>query len=196
MSPKNNVAFSVLLVRHAPVQGKAGVCYGRQEVELCSGWEALVENLFVFVKKLSCTNIYTSPSKRCYEMADRLAKKAHITLIVDHRLLELNFGLWEGQRWETIDRSQLDLWAMCPETFAPPKGESGLSLCQRVKSFWQEIVQKKQSVCVISHGGPLRVLKSLAIGEQPYLLAPSMPQGSFCLLPIYGDNPFLSRAGK
>lgn len=30
---------------------------------------------------------------------------------------------------------------------------------------------------MLSHGGPLRILSALAVGEQPELLAPSIPQG-------------------
>ncbi|MCI1298183.1 MAG: phosphoglycerate mutase, partial [Acetobacter fabarum] len=42
---------------------------------------------------------------------------------------------------------------------------------------WQDMHRKGEAACVLSHGGPLRILSALAAGEQPELLAPSMPQG-------------------
>lgn len=200
-----------MLVRHAPVERsieilvqregaiqeqkgrqKRALCYGRSDVALRSGWEVLVKNLVPLLQGLSCTVLYTSPSKRCYKMASLLAsfltEKNSLTMRVDERLLELNFGAWERQFWETIPRTALDLWAANPEDFAPPGGESGAALCARVKSFWQDVSQQKENMCIISHGGPLRVLQALVKGEKPNLFASSMPQGSISVLPVFASD--------
>ncbi|MGD7070284.1 histidine phosphatase family protein [Acetobacter sp. AAB5] len=180
-------SFPVLLVRHAPVQIAQGVCYGRQDVALSPGWESIVSGLSVLAKGAVCQVLYSSPAQRCWQMAQRLAQSAGMELRVDHRLAELNFGRWEGVRWQDIDRTLLDEWAQNPEGFAPPEGESGQDLYQRIQSFWREVRQREENVCVLSHGGPLRLLSAFAGGYKPHLLAPSMPQG-FARLFMVGEK--------
>ena len=170
-------SFPVLLVRHAPVLLPEGVCYGRQDVALRPGWEKIVSGLSVLAKGAVCRVLYSSPAHRCREMAQRLKLATGMELRVDPRLAELDFGRWEGLRWQDIERGQLDAWAADPCGFAPPEGESGLALCDRITDFWQDMHHKGEAACVLSHGGPLRILSALAAGEQPELLAPSMPQG-------------------
>ncbi|KDE19559.1 phosphoglycerate mutase [Acetobacter aceti 1023] len=180
-------SFPVLLVRHAPVQVAQGICYGRQEVALRPGWESIVSGLSVLAKGAVCQVLYSSPAQRCWQMALHLAKSAGMELRVDHRLAELSFGKWEGLPWQDIDRTLLDEWAQNPESFAPPEGESGQDLYKRIRSFWHEMCQREENVCVLSHGGPLRLLSAFAGGYQPQLLAPSMPQG-FARLFMVGEN--------
>ncbi|MGX7344593.1 histidine phosphatase family protein [Acetobacter pasteurianus] len=180
-------SFPVLLVRHAPVQVAQGICYGRQDVALSPGWESIVSGLSVLAKGAVCQVLYSSPAQRCWQMAQRLAQIAGMELRVDHRLAELNFGKWEGVRWQDIDRTLLDEWAQNPAGFAPPEGESGQDLYQRIQSFWHEVRQREENVCVLSHGGPLRLLSAFAGGYQPQLLAPSMPQG-FARLFMVGEK--------
>ena len=180
-------SFPVLLVRHAPVQVAQGICYGRQDVALSPGWESIVSGLSVLAKGAVCQVLYSYPAQRCWQMAQRLAQSAGMELRVDHRLAELNFGRWEGVRWQDIDRTLLDEWAQNPEGFAPPEGESGQDLYQRIQSFWREVRQREENVCVLSHGGPLRLLSAFAGGYKTHLLTPSMPQG-FARLFMVGET--------
>lgn len=170
-------SFPVLLVRHAPVLLPDGVCYGRQDVALRPGWEKIVSGLSVLAKGAVCRVLYSSPSRRCREMAQRLAQATGMELRVDPRLSELDFGQWEGVRWQDIERRLLDEWAQDPSAFAPPQGESGHALCRRTTDFWQDMHHRGEPACVLSHGGPLRILSALAAGQPPELLAPSIPQG-------------------
>ncbi|MCX2561776.1 histidine phosphatase family protein [Acetobacter farinalis] len=170
-------SFPVLLVRHAPVMVPDGMCYGRQDVALRPGWEGMTSGLAVLAQGAVCEVLYSSPAARCQQMARKLAATTGMDLRIDARLAELDFGEWEGQLWENIDRGLLDAWAADPEGFVPPGGESGGGLGRRVLSFWQDVHQAGTPACVLSHGGPLRVLSALAAGTPPELLAPSMPQG-------------------
>ena len=172
------LTIPVLLSRHPPVEGSEGLCYGRQEMELRTGWEAQAAGLLTLARGAGCSVIYTSPSARCLSVARRLEAQTGWPLRLDDRLLELNFGQWEGLSWNVVPRVALDSWAEDPEGFSPPKGESGRALQERVQSFWADLVHAGEAALVISHGGPLRLLDGLAKGERANLLAPSMPQGS------------------
>ncbi|MCG4260249.1 histidine phosphatase family protein [Acetobacter senegalensis] len=187
-------SFPVLLVRHAPVLLPEGVCYGRQDVALRPGWEGLASGLAVLAQGAVCRVIYSSPAMRCREMAQKLAAATGMELKIDDRLAELDFGRWEGMNWQEISRAQLDEWAADPARFAPPGGESGMALSQRARAFWQDIKDAGVPACVLSHGGPLRVLSALAEGRQPELLSPSMPQGSARLFMVAQQQGRLAEA--
>ncbi|WP_041249656.1 histidine phosphatase family protein [Gluconacetobacter diazotrophicus] len=171
-------AASVLLVRHPPVQVAAGLCYGRLDVGLLPGWEARANGLAVLARGAAIRMIHSAPATRCRLVAERLARATGQTLRIDPRLAELDFGAWEGTPWAALDRAALDEWAADPEGFAPPGGESGGALRRRVTAFWTDLRDAGQAACVLTHGGPLRLLYALAAGRTPHLLAPAPPQGS------------------
>ncbi|MBO1325244.1 histidine phosphatase family protein [Acetobacter sp. TBRC 12305] len=186
--------FPVMLVRHAAVAVPEGVCYGRTDVALQPGWESIASGLSVLAKGVLCRVLYTSPARRCRDMARFVAHATGMEIRVDQRLAELDFGGWEGRKWQDIDRAALDAWAADPAGFAPPGGESGQALRQRAQAFWQDMRAGGQNACVLSHGGPLRILSALARGVEPHLLASSMPQGfaRVIMVPQHAPQPAYS----
>ncbi|GBQ26653.1 phosphoglycerate mutase [Gluconacetobacter azotocaptans] len=169
--------LAILLTRHPPVAVPAGTCYGRHDVALLPGWRGRADGLAVLARGAGCRVIHASPASRCRQVAERIAARAGIALRVDPRLAELDFGAWEGQSWDSIDRATLDAWAADPEGFAPPGGEAGRGLLHRVQSFWHDMLAQGAPACVLSHGGPLRLMEGLAAGRRPALLDPVMRQG-------------------
>jgi alpha-ribazole phosphatase len=157
----------VLLVRHPQLQIAPGVCYGRRlDIPLTAeGMETAIrmaaDPIFAGMAR-----IWSSPARRCREVADRVAATNAVPLTVDPRLHELDFGDWEGMTWEEITRAELDAWAAAPKTFRPPGGESAVELLDRVGSFHADIVEAGQDCAVVSHGGPLRILGALLRGQR------------------------------
>ncbi len=153
----------IWLLRHHAVQVAAGTCYGRLDVPLAEPARAvaLPEGVPVF----------SSPARRCVELAATSAP----AFTTDARLLELDFGDWEGQAWDAVPRAALDAWAADPWGFAPPGGENGHALLARVQAFWDGA---PRPVVIISHGGPLRLLRALAEGRAPDILEPPPPLGA------------------
>ena len=154
------------LVRHPPV-ASGGRCYGRTELlPSPADTAALAERLRPMEGQ-----VWTSPARRCRDVAAALGPHR-----VDDRLAELDFGAWEGQPWDGVPRPALDAWASDPWRFAPPGGESGQALAARVQGFYRALPPGRH--VVITHGGPLKVLRALARGEPIDLLAPAPPPGS------------------
>jgi alpha-ribazole phosphatase len=122
--------------------------------------------------------LWTSPASRCRVVAEAIAMQCGVRPHMDPRLLELDFGAWEGCDWADVPRDALDLWAADPEGFAPPGGERGDSLIARARAFFWEIAAAGGAHVVVSHGGPLRVLAALARGQKVDLLAPPPALGA------------------
>jgi len=107
--------------------------------------------------------IFSSPLRRARQLAEALSPK----VIVDDRLSEIDFGAWEGRRWDEIDRSQLDAWAGDVLGFTPPGGESVAALRHRVLDFTTSL--EYPEVAMVTHAGAMRALvghwRGLSVSE-------------------------------
>jgi alpha-ribazole phosphatase len=168
-----------ILVRHAPPLIEPGLCYGRLDIE--------AEPLLLALPR---ARIWTSPSRRCLALARVIAARHRLRPHSDHRLLELDFGAWEGFAWSDAPRPRLDTWAHAPLGRGAPGGESGAGLIARVRSFAATLRASPGRHIVVSHGGPLVVLAALLAGRRPDLLAPRLGYGQ--VLAIF---PFVRAEG-
>ena len=80
-------------------------------------------------------------------------------------LEELDFGAWEGEAWERIERAAIDAWAADPWGYAPGGGETLATLWARVAAFAADLPRDDGRVAVVSHHGPLRVLLLQLLGR-------------------------------
>jgi alpha-ribazole phosphatase len=158
----------IALIRHPPLAVAAGICYGRHDLAIADA--ASVAPIVAQLGAIAGT-VWTSPLRRCRIVADAIGANT-----VDARLIEMDFGAWDGIAWDDIPRADLDAWAADPLGFAPPGGESGASLIARVALFHAALPPGDH--VVVSHGGPLKVLIALLRGLPVDLMAPSPALGS------------------
>lgn len=155
-------------LRHAKVV-TSGICYGQTEVAVeLSPDEAARRVIRDFPALASVTRtIWTSPLRRVQELAECLSARFGLSLHVDVRLMELDFGAWEGRSWDEIYRSEranFTAWAEDPFRRAPPSGETARSLLIRVRAWLQTIPD--DGVLIVTHAGPIRVLRALCESGQ------------------------------
>ena len=81
-----------------------GICYGRLDVD-CVDITIAADRLRPLLPR--GIPLFSSPLRRARQLAEALAPK----ILVDSRLSEIDFGEWEGRRWDQIERHQLDAWA-------------------------------------------------------------------------------------
>lgn len=152
----------MILLRHTRPAVATGVCYGRTELALAAPGTD-IPNALAVVGRVAA--VYSSPSARCRELAGQLAARDGVPLIPDSRLCELDFGRWEGRRWNDIPRAAIDAWAADPWGYAPGDGETLSDLWLRVAQFRTEIGDDAAPIAVVSHHGPLRVLAAQIHGR-------------------------------
>jgi alpha-ribazole phosphatase len=135
------------LIRHPQPAIAAGICYGHSDI----GSAEDSHECACALRPLLPDNapLYTSPLRRCLDLAQALNPAP----IIDARLVEMNFGAWEMQRWDDIPRSELDAWAADPINFTPPRGESASALRLRVTALLREL---PEVAVLVTHGGVLR----------------------------------------
>jgi alpha-ribazole phosphatase len=159
----------LVLVRHPPPDIAPGICYGRLDLGLRADGSGAVAAVVASLAAHRVTRIWSSPARRCRVVAEAIGAPVRL----DPRLLELDFGAWEGVAWDDVPRAALDAWAADPLGFAAPGGETGAALLARVESVHRAL------------------LAALLRGEAPDLLAPAPPLGSvevFLLPPQRADS--------
>nr|BFF37739.1 alpha-ribazole phosphatase [Tenacibaculum mesophilum] len=148
--------MEVILVRHTTPDISKGICYGQADIKVATTFEEEVSSI---LKKVPVNDAdvtyYSSPLKRC----KLLAKKLSANVIFDNRLKELDFGDWELQKWNDIDKKELDIW-MNDFVKTPAKnGESYIDLHKRTTNFLTELTTKNhQKVVLVTHAGVMRSL--------------------------------------
>jgi broad specificity phosphatase PhoE/ribonuclease HI len=118
--------------------------------------------------------VVTSPMLRAQRTATVVAERLGLGVAVDEGWAEMRFGAWEALTYAEImrrDPQALGAWWGDP-TVAPPDGESFDALALRVRAARERAVAAHpgESVAVLSHGGPVRVLVRDALEGGPAVL--------------------------
>jgi len=166
--------MKIALVRHPAPAIAPGHCYGRLDMPLSPEGLAALPTITSALAAFADADIWTSPAQRCATVAEALGRPARR----DARLLELDFGAWEGRSWNDVPREALDRWAADPAAFTPPGGERVADLVARVQSLHDELRRDRRDRVVITHGGVLKVLAPLLRHRPVDLAAPAPALGS------------------
>lgn len=105
----------------------------------------------------------------------------------DPRLVEINYGHWEGQLWSELPALDPDGFLAREKNFwgwQPRGGESYAMLSDRVAT-WLESVE--QTAVVVAHGGVMRVLRGLIEGLAPEAIR-ALPAPQDKILILEGDT--------
>jgi alpha-ribazole phosphatase len=154
--------MNVYLVRHSRPDLEGARCYGRFDAGLPRRWQ---EEVATLKERLPAdAALISSPERRCRMLADLLALRSRTPLLIEERLLELDFGAWEGLLWADIPHADSVHWAKDLWNRAPPGGETYAGLYARVGDAWQSVVRMDaDTVIVIGNAGPLRALLTIAL---------------------------------
>lgn len=177
----------LVLIRHPPVMLPAGVCYGASDVAAAAWPQAHVRALRAQLPPGA--QVASSPLSRCRRLAESLASDRSCVWL-DGRLQEMDFGDWELQPFEAIDRNAIDAWAAATWDFAPPGGESAQTMSLRVLAALDDLLRPApEGLVVVAHAGPLRVmLGHLLRLPRAQWLAQACDPGSLTRLHLHGDR--------
>lgn len=166
--------MKIYLVRHTAVDVPKGMCYGQTDVPLKASFEEEAESVKSIIDSLTPETVYSSPLSRCTILANFCGFDSPI---LDNRLMELNFGEWEGKEWNDVDMS---VWGMDWINPPAPNGESFMQMYERVATFYDELkTTNKQSVLIFTHGGVITC-------SRVYFNQTDM-KGAFDQMPKYGE---------
>lgn len=152
------------LVRHAQPLVAPGVCYGALDVAADeAATQEAARRLAAAVP--SGAIVITSPLQRCEQLTQVLrGLRPDLAYTADARLMEMDFGQWEGQRWDAIARAELDGWRAAFAIWRCGGAECVADFMVRVGAAWDEAQALGQPVVWITHAGVARAATLLAQG--------------------------------
>jgi len=159
--------MDVVLIRHAPPDVAAGICYGSLDVPLAAPPSPTPAQIAAALPAVPPHRLIASPMRRAQETAQgMLAACAGLPPIETEPLLrEMDFGAWEGRAWDDIPRHDLDAWAADLHHARPHGGESAAQAGARVMAWAEGLdVSRDECLWVIGHAGPMRLLVSQWLG--------------------------------
>jgi broad specificity phosphatase PhoE len=109
-------------------------------------------------------SVVSSPLQRARNTAAAIAAVVGCDVEVDDRLLELDYGEWDGRPLAEIRPERWAAWVADPN-FAPPGGESLVSVTARVESFCRDHAEADAvRTIAVSHVSPIKAAVAWALG--------------------------------
>lgn len=164
----------LIFVRHGQTEWSlSGRYQGRSDCLLIAQGREQALQIGLRLRGEEVGSILTSPLRRARETAEIIAETLGLDAPdVDHRLVELAYGAWEGltqtevrSRWP----EQLRQWKRAPESATFPDGECLADLRERLRLFLADpmwAMHRGGSVLVVSHAGVIRAAL-LEAAQQP-----------------------------
>lgn len=131
---------------------------GRTDLPLTEEGLRQARELSGKVKDLQIDLIISSPMIRALHMAKLLSEGCGAPIMVDERLIEQDYGVFEGR-----DRQDPEFLANKRQfALRYPGGESMMQMAGRIYPFLQELkkAHSRKTVLLTCHGGVCRVIRS------------------------------------
>jgi alpha-ribazole phosphatase len=148
------------LIRHGSTEWNAQRRFqGRTDMPLSADGRAQARAIVETLRSEPFDRIYSSTLARASETARMLGEASGVEVVVDDRLQEFDFGHWEGRTWDEIVAAYphlTGLGATAAKLYAPDGGESFTQVCERAKSFLDELTRQDfGAAAVVTHAGVL-----------------------------------------
>jgi broad specificity phosphatase PhoE len=155
----------IRFVRHGETaHNREGKFQGRADVELSARGLEQVARLATRLATADIAAVYSSPLARARQTAMAIAAVAGCEVEADDRLIELDYGDWDGRPLGDIDAREWAAWRADP-TFTPPGGESLIAVTARVASFCRDrLADRENDVIAVSHVSPIKAAVCWALG--------------------------------
>lgn len=157
------ITYKIHLIRHGKTPDSAdGIYLGQTDLPLSSAGKRLLKEKADAFTYPTAQIVYTSPLERCVQTADILYPDR---LTIPHEgFNECDFGDYTGKSFAQLKNlPSYQKWVEGGFDAAPPNGESGMELLERVLGAVQDIFERMMKerltdVAVITHGGVIMSL--------------------------------------
>lgn len=154
----------ISFVRHGETGlNRDGRLQGRVDSELSARGLEQVARLATRLSSWEITSVVSSPLARARQTAQAIAAVAGCEVEIDERLIELDYGEWDGLPLSEIPTTRGRSWFADPN-FAPPGGESLAAVTARVAAFCAERLAGDGHTIAVSHVSPIKAAVAWALG--------------------------------
>lgn len=173
----------IWLVRHAQPLIAPGICYGALDVPADA--DATRQAAQELAQRLPPeVMVSVSPLLRCQQLAQALqVLRPDVRCHTEARLAEMNFGAWEGQRWDALSPEAFDAWTKDFWCHRVGGGECVAGFMGRVAEVWEATMAAGVTQVWLTHAGVIRAARLIASGQREVHVATDWP----VVAPGYGQ---------
>jgi probable phosphoglycerate mutase len=181
----------IVFARHGQtVANRDGRIQGRIDAPLTELGIEQARRVAHAVARLAPALLVTSPLLRAAQTADKIGLHCGLDVKTDERLLELDYGDWDGRRLAEIDRHEWAAWRADPG-WTLPGGESVPAVRQRIAAFCREHLDGR-TVVAVSHVTPIKAAVVWALGTDDAIgWRTHLDLASLTCIGGSGDDPVL-----
>jgi probable phosphoglycerate mutase len=194
------MGVKLFLIRHGQTTGNLeGRYQGSMDTDLTPEGIKQAKLARNYLKNVLISGIYSSPMKRTMQTAKIISEGTNLEINILEGLKELNFGKWEGLKFEEINekyRNDYQKWLSDPYNCPPTDGESFVELIKRSQLEIKKIassVPDNSNVAVITHGGVILALLVDWLKIPPQCWRSLIQrQGAINVVVMDGEFPYIS----
>ncbi len=156
----------IAFVRHGQTElNRGGRLQGRLDAPLSALGTRQAAALARGFASAAVTRVFSSPLRRARDTAAAIAAAHELAVEVDQRLIELDYGAWDGLPLRDVPAESWAAWRDDPQ-FAPPGGERLADVTTRVGAFCAEVFDGRRDdlVIAVSHVSPIKAAVCTALG--------------------------------
>ena len=162
-----NKLLDILLVRHGQTKWNVEMrLQGTLDSDLTETGIYQAKKLGERLSDIEFSKVFASPSGRTMKTAELVLRNRVSPIITDERLKEMNFGILEGKKVETLDerfKNEIAIMHEDPEIYNPSEynGETYSELIGRTSDFLDDIISRENGkILVVAHGMSLMAIIS------------------------------------
>lgn len=153
--------MKIYIVRHGETEENIKrTYYGDIDCELTEKGIKQAELVGEKLKDINFDKVFCSEKKRAKETLKRIYEGEGV--ILDSRLNERNFGIFEGKNYKQLQDSfklEYDTWTDDWKEYSIENGESFMEVYHRVKGFMEELKKESsENILICTHGGIIRTI--------------------------------------
>jgi probable phosphoglycerate mutase len=153
----------LVLVRHGEtLDNRAGRLLGRSDPPLTSLGRVQARAVAAVLEPERPVAVYTSPLGRAVQTATMIGAACGAEVVVDPRLIEIDYGAWENRPLQEVPRDAAAVASDPSATF--PEGESLVDVGQRVVPLFEELLGRDELVVAVTHVTPVKAAVAWALG--------------------------------
>lgn len=161
--------MDIVFVRHGRTRiNQEGRYGGFLDTEISKEGIEEIKRLREYLSGVEFDMVYASPLKRTVLSAEILRD----SWIVDDRLREMNFGIFEGLSHKEASikyTNEMDMWGKDYINYRIPQGESLKDVYDRTVSFIGSINKDAKRILIVTHGGIIGcALSSIFMGPEDF----------------------------
>lgn len=185
--------MDIILIRHGETLDNIEGIYGQDSTGLSQNGKRQIYETKEKLRNFTFEEVYHSPLARARETVDILGLETR----EEPALREYNFGIFTGHSYNEILNKfpeETKKWIENPFDYKVPDGDRMSDLYIRVETYLESLLEKDESVVLISHAGIIQLALAWVFDDYSYIYRFQVDNGSISVISISDGYKYISKS--